>query len=573
MDFLTFVVFAVLVFFLFKINARIDGLEEAINSKTKILAVAENITTGKSFLSEDEITHISEVLPMSPAATFEQESVFNFGDWLKEDWIMKLGAVLLLIGLGWFTTYAFMNNWIGPVGRIVLGMMAGTIFLIIGAWRIQKYQIQGDVFLVLGSTAILLTTFAARMYYDFFDPTIALLLMFLSVVFVAFVGVKYKSKYLPIVSLVLAGIAPLLTYSSTVDYIGLFSYLLIVVLGVIWVVAVTGQRGLTTASLLLVFFYSLPHFFSPNSELLLLAYLFTIIFFLSNIISILKSENKSIAFNMTTAGMTGIFLLSWVLSTEQAEFKSLIIAAWMLVFAVGAFLVFLKTKNKAPFYVYALASIAMLAAATALELKGEALLIAYTIESAIISLSIYLTMKDLEVAETFTFLLIGPIALSLVSIYNYSSQAEPITKDLFSLLMLTVVLFGTGLFFWNKAKEENKPNCTQINDVWVNAGSIYFYIILWIFFQKIFPGSDIAATMSLIIFTLIGLAVYFYGTWNTKQGFRLYGQILLGLIVLRLFVVDISHMEITGKIITFFLIGILLISTAFLGKKKPQINN
>ncbi|MDD4358630.1 MAG: DUF2339 domain-containing protein, partial [Candidatus Pacebacteria bacterium] len=134
----------------------------------------------------------------------------TFWNWLKENWIMKLGALLLLIGFGWLATYAFMNNWIGPAGRIFLGMIAGVTFLIIGTMVIRKHQNQGEVFLALGSATVMITTYAARVFYDFFDPFSSLSIMFLSIVFVIFVGVKYKSKYLPIISLIFAGLAPLL---------------------------------------------------------------------------------------------------------------------------------------------------------------------------------------------------------------------------------------------------------------------------------------------------------------------------------------------------------------------------
>lgn len=40
--------------------------------------------------------------------------------------------MLLLIGFGWLTTYAFLNNWIGPMGRIALGIIAGSLFILLG---------------------------------------------------------------------------------------------------------------------------------------------------------------------------------------------------------------------------------------------------------------------------------------------------------------------------------------------------------------------------------------------------------------------------------------------------------
>ena len=577
MDFISFVVAFLLAAFLWKLSSRVDAVEdeaflrieklEALTGFSKTVKAPSN--NGQEDYSESKNENVPEVITDRVYKKRASESSFNFGDWLKEDWIMKLGALLLLIGLGWFTTYAFANNWIGSVGRITLGLLLGAIFLIVGFWRIEKHQNQGEVFSVIGSTTILITTFAARVYYGFFDPTMALILMFLSVAFVAFVGVKYKSKYLPIISLILAGVAPLLTHSVSPDYVGLFSYLLIIVLGTIWVVAINGQRGLVTASLLIVFFYSLPQLFDKNVELLWFAYLFTFIFFIANIISILKSETKKIEFNMLTAGMTAIFLLVWVLSAEQQEFKSLIIAAWMLVFAIGAFLVVVKTGRKEPFYVYALASISMLAAATAIQLQGEALLVAYTVESIMISLLIYFTMQDTPTAESFTFLLIGPVAISLLTVTNYANQTALVNRDFFSLIILIIGLFGTGLFFWNKAKEYEETDYTWVNNLWVILGSIFSYIVLWIFNSKLFPVIDIAATVSLVIYTVVAIVVYFYGVWYERKGFRIYGQALLGLVIVRLFLVDIWNMEMTGKIITFLLIGILLISTAFLGKKKP----
>ena len=37
--------------------------------------------------------------------------------WLSTDWPMKLGAFLILLAFAWLTSYAFVNNWIGPMGR------------------------------------------------------------------------------------------------------------------------------------------------------------------------------------------------------------------------------------------------------------------------------------------------------------------------------------------------------------------------------------------------------------------------------------------------------------------------
>ena len=137
--------------------------------------------------------------------------------------------------------------------RVALGIVAGALFILLGWWRIKKYINQGGIFLVLGSTTILLTIFAAREIYDFFTPFSALVVMFLSTAFVALASVKYNNRARSLLSLTLAGIAPLLTKAPETDHIGLFAYLFVVILGVIWIVALTGQRKLTAVSLIIIF--------------------------------------------------------------------------------------------------------------------------------------------------------------------------------------------------------------------------------------------------------------------------------------------------------------------------------
>lgn len=164
-----------------------------------------------------------------------EDGIEKLIEWLKEDWILKLGALLLLMGFGWLARYAFLNNWIGPQGRIALGIFAGTVILAFGFYRARKYLNQGSVFLVLGSSTVLLTIFAARNIYQFFTPTCALVIMFLASAFVAFASLTYKNKWLSLASIILASMAPLLTNSPSPDYIGLFSYLFVITLGTVWI--------------------------------------------------------------------------------------------------------------------------------------------------------------------------------------------------------------------------------------------------------------------------------------------------------------------------------------------------
>jgi len=564
MEYLTFLGGIVILFVVLNLRGRVQKLEQVVKSGATTVDNAFNSVIA----TVPKLATIPSAKPTGPTASE------RFVAWLKEDWLMKLGAMLLLIGFGWLTTYAFLNNWIGPMGRITLGIVAGALFILLGWWRIKKYVHQGGVFLVLGSTTILLTIFAAREIYDFFTPLSALIVMFLSTAFVALASVRYNNRALALVSLILASIAPLLTNAPTTDYVGLFSYLFVVMLGAIWIVALTGRRELTTAALVMITLYSLPHLSSFTSAdkgtLLLFAYAFAAVFFLTNTAGILKLKDKEIIPDLVTAAGNGLFLLSWIMIAAQDEWKSLIISAWMIVFAVGAFLIFRITQRREPFYVYAGVGIAMLAAATSAELKGATLTIAYAMESGIISLIAYTILRDIKIAERISLLLIGPVILSVDSITSRAWLTGVIHKDFFVLLILALILLGLGAFFLRRVKEIEDKGPKQLNATLLVVGSGYAYTLLWLSLHAGLSNDNTAVMISLVVYTIIGLICYFYGLTNEKNGLRLYGGALVGFVVGRLFLVDVWRMELAGRIVTFFLIGALLVSTAFLGRKKTK---
>lgn len=529
---------------------------------------------------DDEVEHILNSIISSAESgqsTVEsmqigQTSYDKFVEWLKEDWLLKLGALLLIIGFGWLTTYAFLNNWIGPMGRIALGVATGALFIVLGWWRIKKYIHQGGIFLVLGSTTILLTIFAAREVYGFFTPFSALAVMFLSTAFVALASVKYNSRSLALAGLVLAGVAPLLTNAPSPDYVGLFSYLFVVILGTVWITALTGRRELTTAALILIVFYSLPHFLSLVSAdkgiLLLFAYGFASVFFLTNTLGILKSKSGKIIPDLITAAGNGIFLLIWIMIAAPDEWKSLIISAWMIVFIAGAFIIFRATQRREPFYVYAGVGVAMLVAATSAELKGATLVIAYIIESGIISLITYLVLRDIKIAQKVSLLLIGPVILSFGSFTSNAWHTGIIHKDFFVLFILGLTLLGLGSFFFSRIRNLVDKESRQINTILLVAGSVYAYALLWLSLHAWLQNDNTAVMISLVVYIIIGLITYFYGLANKNRGLQIYGGILIGIVVGRLFLVDVWKMELTGRITTFFIVGILLVSTAFFRRKK-----
>lgn len=517
-------------------------------------------------MQAQEVSHASQLV------THESSGVHQFLAWLKEDFFVKLGAFLLLVAFGWFVNYAFANNWIGPMGRITLGLVAGVCIMGLGVWRIQVQKHQGGIFTVLGSTVVLLTVFAAREVYDFFTPGIALAIMFMSVVFVAFLSVRYRSENLALAGLVLAGIAPFLTNSPEPDVFVLFSYLVVVVLGTLWVVRITGSNALTFAALMVSFFYSVPLWVSTGKEEqligLLFAFAFTTIFFVSNVLGIIgRTAPEARKGQIVTALFTGLFLILWVAIAAPVQWQSMLYVAWMLVFTSGAFVVYTFTRYRVPFYIYASVGVALMAAATAVELDGALLTIAYTVEAASLVFVATSLLKDSTVAKHLCWLFAGPIVLAFEHMNSHYWRDGFMHEHFFALLILSfsLMIVGSVLFALHQGNRET----AYAPVVMAVGGIMYLLVLVWLVMHSVM-ADDAATTLSLVVYTVLGLAMFIRGRLRGDRTVLMVGGLLLGFVVARLLLIDVWQMELFGRVITFGAIGVMLISTAFIGKGKKE---
>ena len=45
-------------------------------------------------------------------------------------WLNRIGISAVLIGVSYFLKFAFDNNWIGPTGRVAIGLLAGIAIVV-----------------------------------------------------------------------------------------------------------------------------------------------------------------------------------------------------------------------------------------------------------------------------------------------------------------------------------------------------------------------------------------------------------------------------------------------------------
>lgn len=551
--------------------SRLGALESKLNNTAGV-----GMTNAESNMAEPSVMN---PVVASYTAPESLEAPNRFTTWLKEDWLMKLGAALFIVGFGWFVSYAFANNWIGSVGRISIGIVAGIIIMALGFRRMMKHPSQGAVFMALGAGMAMLTIFAGRSIYGFFTPVTAVLFDFLIAAFVSFASYKFNLKALAVVAQILAFLAPLLT-AGTTDSVFLFSYLFFISLATLFLASVTGWRDLIVASLIFVGMYSVPyigHGFSDSMYakdapiILNFAYLFSLLYLASGMFAVIKKGVESSKNEIVLAVLNGLFLFMWIYGVASKEWSSTIFAVWAMIFVVSSFVAFKFSSKLAPFFAYGSVAVAFIAAATAAELNGATLTIAFTIEVLILVLSVLLLTNKVKAAVRTSWLFFYPIMLSFSSMSKYSYSQELFSEDFFVLALIAVSLIVTGriiTYYLSKAKETQEA---KAGSVLVIIGTFFIGYTLW-YFIHIFlrQDPDIATMAALILFTIFGLIAYFSGLYGNDMARRAYGIALLAFVVGRLVFVDVWDMELFGRVVTFLAIGVLLMSTAFLTKKKKQ---
>src|SRR5512143_547487 len=82
-------------------------------------------------------------------------------------WLNRIGIAALLIGISYFLKFAFENNWIGPAGRVTIGLVAGiAIVLWSERFRSKGYKAFSYSLKAVGFGTLYLSLWAAFQRYS-----------------------------------------------------------------------------------------------------------------------------------------------------------------------------------------------------------------------------------------------------------------------------------------------------------------------------------------------------------------------------------------------------------------------
>src|SRR5207237_291902 len=106
-------------------------------------------------------------------------------------WLNRIGIVAVLIGVSYFLKYAFENNWIGPAGRIAIGLLAGAgVVLWSESFRKHGYRVFSYSLKAVGIGILYLSLWGAFQVYHLIPSEAAFVGMVLVTGFTATLALK-----------------------------------------------------------------------------------------------------------------------------------------------------------------------------------------------------------------------------------------------------------------------------------------------------------------------------------------------------------------------------------------------
>src|SRR6266567_2544459 len=128
-------------------------------------------------------------------------------------WLNRIGIIAVLIGVAFFLKYAFESEWIGPSGRVIIGLLAGIALIAWSEWfRLHQYRFFFFSLKALGLGILYLSLWAAFQVYELISWSIAFSGMVAVTVSTAVLALWQDAAILALFALVGGFATPVLLY-------------------------------------------------------------------------------------------------------------------------------------------------------------------------------------------------------------------------------------------------------------------------------------------------------------------------------------------------------------------------
>ncbi len=150
------------------------------------------------------------------------------------NWLLRIGVVVLVLGIAFFLKYSFDRELIGPIGRVSMSILAGMALLVAGVRFLgSRYHLFGQGLIGGGLATLYFSVFAATNFYGLLTPYFGFVPMVAITISAGVLAVRFDSILIAVLGIIGGFGTPIMLSTGVVNFPGLFSYMLLLGIGVL----------------------------------------------------------------------------------------------------------------------------------------------------------------------------------------------------------------------------------------------------------------------------------------------------------------------------------------------------
>ena len=509
------------------------------------------------------------------------------GDWdwewlLGGNWLARIGVVALILGVGFFLKLAFDNDWIGETGRVVLGILGGIALVALGEFSQRRYPAWAQALTGGGIAILYLSLYAAFSFYQLLDTLPTFGFMFLVTITASALALRYESVAIAVLGIMGGFATPLMLWEELPDQRILLGYVLVLDLGVLALATFRTWRwftllGLAGSAVLYGFWYAE---FGYDASLLLAQGGLTLIFLVfvgaTSLFHLLwqrRATEWDYSLMLLNASFyTGVsYGLLWDDYREWVGGFTLLLALFYGLLAYGALR---RGSEQAPMALLISGiALVLITVAVPVQLDGPWISIAWASEAAVLMwTAFHLGVYRLRLLS------LGVLAVLAVQLLAVESWVEQegfrlIFNHRVAAFAAGIVSVYAGAYLAHRFRQFLRRWETELPSYLLLVASI---LTLWLlsveaisyFEPQSGPGQEglgNAQTLSLsVIWAVYGSVALTLGMLRGWTRVRLGGLALLGIVILKVFLVDSFALEQGYRVAAYMSLGGLLVAGGLL---------
>lgn len=416
----------------------------------------------------------------------------DFEEKMGVTWFSRIGMVALVLGASFFLKYAFDNNWVGPTGRVLIGIVAGIAIIALGGKLIKKYFAYGQLIMGGGISVLYLSLYSALNFYHLISPSVAFAFMALVTVAGALLSVRYNALPLMIFSTLGGFVTPVLVSTGTNQQVALFSYILLLDLAVFGVSFFKRWRAVQFLGFLgtLILFSGWMSDFYTVSQIwstFLFATLFFLVYSVSALVYNLARKEISTGGEQALALLSGIvyFATSYGILNDKYHafmgFFALLLAIYYFLWANVCKSI--TPKDSLLYNFLAFLSVGFVTLAIPIQFKSNVITLSWFVEAVLLTYA-GISSKNYILKQFAVAVTVLPIARLLFVDYDMARTGTVLLNErFFTYLFGIIALFLIGYLWRQDTESDDSKKLAIIAIVTANffalmAGSLeisYYY--------------------------------------------------------------------------------------------------